>query len=115
MRGKREPTNGDADFFIAFALYGIEDLIARVMRKYDEPSETERQQLVMKGFEYLQCYYSVVRDGAKLYLPLKRLTDEEIEAKAVEHEAQASGHVKHAQELRDWAKTRSKGRKPKAE
>jgi hypothetical protein len=108
LKGKTEPTGGDSEFFVALALYGLGDMIKREMLAFKEPTSTEALNRVLPGFEYLQAYYSVKRDDAVVWLPLNRLTHEEVEAKAREHECQAAGHVKHAEELRAWNAERDK-------
>jgi hypothetical protein len=60
-----------------------------------------RVQMSLEGFEKIQDYYAVERDGENVHVPLTKITKEELIEKAQMHEEQAAGHTQHAQEIRD--------------
>lgn len=60
------------------------------------------------GFERLQKHYVIQRDGDSCIVPIFAMTDDELEAKAKEHEGMATGHVEHAKELRRFREERAR-------
>jgi hypothetical protein len=54
------------------------------------------------GFMHMQRTYSITREGMTIIVPLKNMTYAELDAKALEHETQAGGHLEHARELRRY-------------
>jgi len=60
----------------------------------------------LPGWTRLQRSYFVPRDGQSALVDIWDLTDDEIEAKACEHDAQSVGHTEHASQLRQFARER---------
>lgn len=105
MAMKCEVEGDDADFYIACAVDFIKATISRVIGKYAPKTDTDNQ-LTMDGFDHLQKAYTVTRDNQITLVPVTMLTDDELEARALEYEAMAFGCVTHAQEIRTFIKSR---------
>ena len=67
-------------------------------RAGDKPSR-DSEQLKLNGWDHLQAYYVVTRDGEDVGIPVSELTDEEIEAKATLYRKMADACQAHADEL----------------
>lgn len=61
----------------------------------------------MDGFEHLQDYYVVKRNGEWVGVPLEDMTDEELDQKAHHHEAMGNSLANHADELLRYQSLRS--------
>lgn len=73
----------------------------------DQPEQADKQ-MVFEGFEHLQRYYMVDRDGDQIGVPVQELSDEEIEAKASTYRSMGAACFAHADELdryRHWRTT----------
>jgi hypothetical protein len=65
-------------------------------------SSGDPQQLSLPDFDrdHLQDYYVVERDGEEVAVCVLDMTDDELEAKALHHEAISSANAAHAREIR---------------
>ena len=108
----------------AFAVYCsngyVSAFIDRYFREIKLRDETNDEQMVLSAeWKYLQKEYVIERmelttdtEGTARLAPvsmivsINAMTDVEIERKASEHDAQASGHQNHARELRRFATDR---------
>lgn len=68
--------------------------------------ETEDREPVFPGFERLQRYYVVKRNGEEIGVAIEDLTDAELESKAAEYRSQADGCNRHANELDRYRRLR---------
>ena len=64
----------------------------------DRPEQDDGQ-LVLPGWDHLQAYYTVNRDGTSIGIPVFDLTDIEIKEKAKEYRKMGEGCFAHADEL----------------
>lgn len=104
---KSEIEGDDADFYVACAVDFIKDTVKRTVGEYaPKASSVTDRQIVMDGFDHMQKAYTVTRDGEQVLVPIQLLTDDEIEARALEYEAMARGCVAHAKELRAYRRGR---------
>lgn len=98
----------DADFYVACAVDFIKETVKRCVGAYaTKASAVSDPQIVMDGFDYMQKAYTVQRDGELLLVPVQCLSDEELEARAMEYEAMARGCLAHAKELRAYRRSRA--------
>ncbi len=70
----------------------------------DKGSE-QKPQLELPGFDHLQQYYMVERNGDELGVPIFQMTDEEVEAKAAQLRTMGEACFAHSDELlrfKDW-------------
>ena len=106
LASKTEPECEDADFYLLCARDKIADVVRRCLGKFKPATETD-DQLRLPGFDHLQKAYPVERGGESLLVPVDLLTVEELEARAAEYDAMASGCRAHARELREFARRAS--------
>lgn len=98
----------DADFYIACGADFIKDTVKRCIGEYTpKANAASSQQIVMDGFDHLQKAYTLDRGGQQVLVPVDLLSDDEIEARALELEAMAKGCIAHAKELRGYKRARS--------
>jgi hypothetical protein len=96
----------DTEFYIMCARHYISDLVKRQIKKY-EPSEIGSDaQLIMEGFEHLQKAYPVERENERVIMPIDMMTNEEVQKRAEEYRAMASGCINHAKELMQYLEQR---------
>lgn len=105
IRKKADISGDDTDFYRVCAYTHVKDVVKRCVGKYDAVCKAD-DQLVLDGFEHLQVAYTVNRKGIVVLVPVDQLSDEEIEARAVEYEQMALGCIAHAKELRSYAMKR---------
>lgn len=100
----------DADFYVACAVDFIKETVKNCIGSYaPKAAAVTDRQIVMDGFDYMQKAYTVQRNGEQLLVPVQCLTDEELEARALEYEAMARGCIAHAKELRAYRRSRNAG------
>ena len=104
---KSQIEGDDADFYIACAIDFIKDTAKGCIGLYATKSAVVSDaQIIMPGFDHMQRAYTVSRDGEIILVPVHLLSDEEIEARAIELEAMARGCIAHAKELRAYGRGR---------
>lgn len=92
-------TGKDADFHLCCSRISIRKEVREQINKLDAPESKINKQLSLEGFEHLQQYYVVKRDGEQVAVRVDHLTDAEIETKAREYEAMGRSLLSHADEL----------------
>lgn len=109
----RQFAGPDRNWLRLTAYYAIKDLVGRAIRAFAKAQEEDESnpQMILKGYERLQKSYALTRDDEIVFVPIEQCTDEELEAKAVEHEAQSQGHLDHARELRRYIAKRKKAQR----
>lgn len=108
IAGKDGIEGPDTEFYRVCAFIHVKDVVRRCVGKYDSKPATDRQ-LTLPGFDHLQVAYTVMRHGDIVLVPVDQLTNEEIEARALEYEAMAEGCRAHARELRSYRRERTSG------
>lgn len=95
----------DSDFYLVCAHKHVAEIVKDCIGKY-KPSPKQDAQLVLDGFEHLQKAYPVERKGVRLLVPVHMLTDEELEARALEYMEMSKGCIAHAKEIRAFIRAR---------
>ena len=104
---KSDIQGDDADFYVACGVDFIKDTVKRCIGHYQPKAASEPdRQIVMDGFDHMQKAYTVERDSETVLVPVDMLSDDEIEARALELEAMARGCIAHAKELRAYRRGR---------
>lgn len=96
----------DADFYLICAHKHVSEIVKECIGKYKPKAQTDAQ-LVLDGFEHLQKSYPVERKGVRLLVPVHMLTDDELEARAIEYMEMSKGCIAHAKEIRAFIKARA--------
>ncbi len=110
LERKSRVEGADAPFYLTCARKFIQDVVRRVIGKYNSSPNAPDSQIVLPGFEYLQQAYTVDRDDVVTLVPVDMLTDQELIARAKEYEEMAKGCRRHAYEIREFVRTRSEQR-----
>jgi len=97
---------GLSDFSVCARMEFVADEVGRCVRRFKEPTPDELEELTLPGFKHLQRAYKFERGGQTTIIPIEAMTDEELEAKADEHDKMARGHLGHAREIRRYLKAR---------
>lgn len=93
-------SNEHADFWRHGGYKTCRDEVRRcINRRIGDTAEQDDKQLVFDGFEHLQRYYMVTRDGDQIGVPVEHLTDDEIDAKAALYRGYGAACYAHADEL----------------
>ena len=104
---KSDIQGDDADFYVACGVDFIKDTVKRCIGHYQpRPASEPDRQIVMDGFDHMQKAYTVERESETVLVPVDMLSDDEIEARALELEAMARGCIAHAKELRAYRRGR---------
>ena len=97
----------DAAFWRFTGYAFTRDLVRRVINETMGPnSGGDAKQRVLPGFEHLQEYYLVKREGDQVGVPIEEMTDAEIDAKMEEHDKMGSAHFAHRDELATYKEQR---------
>src|SRR5262245_32771826 len=103
IRAHESVENSDREWWETCAQVAVYAAVSEVVRKIkaaeDEPDSEAEQESLFPGYRHLQRRYIVERNEDQVTVPVELLTDEEIDAKILEHERQSAGHLSHAQEL----------------
>jgi hypothetical protein len=92
----------DRGFFVAATYHGVEAIVRDIIRKYKTDESSDATQLILPGYERLQCVYSIERDGSPCIVPIEQLTAAELESKIQRLLANAKGLKQHALEMRRY-------------
>lgn len=92
----------DADFHLCCSRAQVRNEVRQQLNKFKPQETPTATQLVLEGFERLQHYYLVPRDGEQVAVRIDELSDEEIDAKAEEQETMGRACFQHADELRRY-------------
>jgi len=95
----------DADFYTCATRDTIRQFVDRHFRsiKLIEDESSANNQMVLAGFERLQTYYTIERQGEFQIVPIESMSVKELHRKADEHFRQSDGHRIHAEELMRYA------------
>lgn len=107
--GSKSRIDGDDyPFYHACAQAHINEVVRRVVGKYDSKPKAENDaQLVLPGFEHLQRAYTITREGVVVLVPVDKLTDDELLQRAAEYDLMAKGCRNHAREIRQFVTSRA--------
>lgn len=97
------------DFWNHCGYHTVRDLVRRCINQKLEGSVDESaqdKQLVMEGFDHLQTYYMVERDGEQTGVPVEHLTEEEVLIKAAHYRSMGAACYAHADELHRYLSLR---------
>jgi hypothetical protein len=108
---KNHPDEAATDFSQCARYEFVNDEVGRCVRKFKEPEPDELAQLTLPGFKRLQKAYRITRDDDQIIVPIEAMTDDELLAKAEEHDLMSKGHRTHAREIRRYVSQRNKARK----
>lgn len=106
LDSKGDLAGGDVPFYRACARAHVNEIVRRVVGKYDARPMKADEQLILPGFTHLQKSYTIHRDGVNLLVPVDLLLPEELLARADEYEAMADGCKAHAIEIRKFIRSR---------
>ena len=92
--------NEEAEFWKHGGYKTCREEVRRCINRRMGDSETGgTDQMVFDGFEHLQRYYMVDRDGDQVGVPVEAMTDEEIDAKEALYRNMGIACFAHADEL----------------
>ena len=102
-------TGSDSEWYSLCAYEHVRDTVREVLRgrKADEGAPEPSQAELFPGYERLQRSYTLSRDKEQIVVPLEKMTDSEIDEKASELTAMATGAMAHARELRAYREARA--------
>jgi len=101
---------GDADFYRITAREYVANQVKRSIKAFDPTPETMGGQLVLDGFEHLQKAYPVGSGDDRQLVPVDQIPDEALMARAAEYDKMAEGCAAHADEIRQFVRSREKTR-----
>lgn len=96
----------DKDFYLCAARQAIQHEARQIVNALDKGDVIGPEQLVMEGFNYLQRYYVVERDGRRPAIAIDQCSREELEAKEREHFTRSETEAEHAREIRRYIEIR---------
>lgn len=87
--------------WVRFNVYSnVRTVVGKYISKIaDKEIEHESIQLTFEGFEHVQKYYMVQREGQRIGVYVEHLTDEEINEKIEMYRKASDSYRKHANEL----------------
>ena len=112
MKGlNRNRENEDRRFWEYSARSYVRKQVTMVINKRagDKTDRNQPRQIPLPGFnrEHLQDYYTVVREGREQGIPVTKLSDEELAAKASFLDSMGRNCIAHAQEIRAYVRWRN--------
>lgn len=99
----------DADFYLCCSRNSIRSQVRRRLNRFRVESNEPSNQLELEGFNRLQQYYLVARDGEQQAVRIDSLTDREIDEKVRELLQMAAGCQQHVDELLRYRSRRQAG------
>ena len=100
---KGMPANEEAEIVKFMAFTECRRKVAKLISKSLDGSKSNRRDIVLPGFEYLQTHYEVKRDGDWVGVPINLMSQSEILEKAAFYKKMGEAVFKHAQELEAYA------------
>lgn len=92
--------NDHADFWRWGGYRAAREYTTRCINQLEHGNkDLDLKQQTFPGFDHLQTYYVVERQGGLVGVPTEFLTDEEIDVKAAMHRAMGEANFAHADEL----------------
>lgn len=104
-------TNENTEFFKYYAYKGHrQDVGSYISKEFPDADDKkpDKKQYVMDGFEYVQRYYIVKRDGDDVAVPVDAMTDVEIDARTQLLRRRGQTCLAHADELARYKELRRK-------
>lgn len=98
----------DADFAIIGCRAFVRNEVRKGINKIKDSDIYAPEQLIMEGFDYLQKYYAIERDGESCAVRIDCATDEELRAKAAEYMKMSVALAAHADEIYRYLAARSR-------
>jgi hypothetical protein len=94
--------------WVRFNVYSnVRSVVGKYISKIaDKEIEDKNIQLTFEGFEYVQKYYMVVRDGERVGVFIENCTKEELLEKIQTYRKQAGSLLKHSNELERYVQLR---------
>ena len=97
----------DADFHTCCSRSTVRDEVRRMLNRFDIKAEDRVDpQIILAGFERLQCYYMTIRAGDRVAVRVDDMTAEELDAKEAELDAIAAGCMLHKGEIRRYRESK---------
>lgn len=99
------PESEHADFYVCCTHSQVHNIVSKFVRDMKPKLQASRQQ-VFPGFDYVQPFYVITRNGRSVAVRTVECSSDELLMKAEELEAQATGLQAHAVELRRYVAER---------
>ena len=95
------PDDESRDFWLHCGYSKTREMVTRcINRRLDNDGSSESsQQHVLPGFDHLQNYYVVTREGYDTGLPIERISDAELKAKAKLYRSNGLANLAHSEEI----------------
>lgn len=107
LQTRSDISGADAPLYKTCTRSHLQKIVKKVIGRYDVEARAETDpQLRLEGFEQLQRAYTVTREEKVLLVPIYKLTDDELLARAAEYDKMAKGCRDHAKELRGFVRSR---------
>ena len=106
-----EDDNDDREFWQHGGYRTVREESRKFINKLDGETKKDREP-AFPGFDHVQDYYPVERDGDEVHIPALDLSDEELDTKADLYDVMGATCLEHARELRRF-KTWRRTLKPK--
>ncbi len=106
MESHSDITGVDADFHKCCSRVSIRKEVTQQVNRIDADPANPSQQLILDGFDHLQSYYVVERDGELVGVPVDEVSNAELLRKADEYDAMGRACMKHADEIRRYVSNR---------
>jgi len=111
IKGRGKIDGKGVPFYTLCAREQVYRVVKKAVDKYEIASDnTDRTQISLAGFDYLQAAYTVEREDVRILVPIHLISDEELEARACEFDKLALGIREHAREIRKYIAARRKQR-----
>jgi len=92
--------NEHTPFFEHYTHKGVRNDVGKYLaKKFGDTAGEGGKQLVLDGFEHLQRYYIIKRDGVEVPVLFEQITDEEFRAKAKMLRRRGAACYAHADEI----------------
>jgi len=95
------PDDESRDFWLHCGYSKTREMVTRcINRRLNSSGANEHsQQHVLPGFDHLQNYYVVTREGYDTGLPIERISDAELKAKAKLYRSNGLANLAHSEEI----------------
>lgn len=107
----QRPTGDSAWYWLECEALAVDALVAAAIRarRDIEAGAEAPEQIVMPGYERLQKFYSVMREGEQTLVPIDQLSELEVESKKAEFQRNIRGLSIHLDEFADYHRKRLAG------
>jgi len=101
------PAGENGDFWLHCGYSKTREMVTRcINRCFGGSRSNNGKSAALPGFDHLQSYYVVRRNGLEIGLPIDRLTESELAAKAKQHRSNGLTNLAHASELERYVSIR---------